>query len=308
MLAHGGLRSLPRYNSGYGSCHYARLFAGRPWSWAQKAPFDIQAMMKVRGSAIPQLSPDGRTVAFTVQRVDLESNTKPTHIYVVPLAGGAPGRSPRKASLNERPRWSPDSRQIAFVSDRSGSSQVWMMNADGSGAKQVTNLSTEAGGVLFSPDGKRLVFTSEVYPDCADEACNKKRLDAEKASKVKARVYTSLLYRHWTQWQGERRRHLFAIDVDGRRAQGSHTRDARRPAVLPGRSGRLRHLARRQGTLLRDESRSGTRRQHQLGSLRRADGRGPADEDHQQRGSGQLAAVLAERQVSRLPLAVARRL
>ena len=56
------------------------------------------------------------------------------------------------------------------------------MKADGSVPKQVTNLSTEAGGVLFSPDGKRLVFTSEIYPDCPDDACNKKRLEAEKAS------------------------------------------------------------------------------------------------------------------------------
>ena len=57
-------------------------------------------------------------------------------------------------------------------------------------------------GVLFSPDGKNLVFTSEVYPDCgADDACNRKNLDAERASKVKARIYTELLYRHWTQWQ-----------------------------------------------------------------------------------------------------------
>jgi hypothetical protein len=60
-----------------------------------------------------------------------------------------------------------------------------------------------------------LVFTSEVYPDCPDDACNKKRLDEEKASKVTARIYTSLLYRHWNRWQGQRRSHLFAIGVDG---------------------------------------------------------------------------------------------
>ena len=69
--------------------------------------------------------------------------------------------------------------------------------------------------MLFSPDGKRLVFTSEVYPECADDACNKQKLEAEKASKVKARVYTSLLYRHWTQWQGQRRTHLLVTDIAG---------------------------------------------------------------------------------------------
>lgn len=184
-------------------------------AWAQKAPFDVPAMMNLMRISDPQISPDGKKVAFTAERVDLEANLKLAHIYVVPLAGGQPTQITKEGNRNERPRWSPDSRQIAFISNRGGSSQVWLMNADGSGAKQVTSLSTEAGGVLFSPDGKRLVYTSEVYPECADDACNKQKLEAEKASKVKARVYTSLLYRHWTQWQGQRRRHLLVTDIAG---------------------------------------------------------------------------------------------
>jgi dipeptidyl aminopeptidase/acylaminoacyl peptidase len=90
------------------------------------------------------------------------------------------------------------------------------MDPDGGNAKQVTNLSTEADGHLFSPDGKNLVFTSAVYPECgADDACNKKNLDAEKAGKVKARIYTELLYRHWNAWQGKRRTHLLVTPVAG---------------------------------------------------------------------------------------------
>ncbi|HEV2447094.1 MAG TPA: S9 family peptidase, partial [Candidatus Sulfopaludibacter sp.] len=101
-------------------------------------------------------------------------------------------------------------------SDRGGSSQIWLMDPDGGNARQVTNLSTEADGVLFSPDGKNLVFTSSVYPDCgADDACNKKHIDAEKASKVKARIHTDLLYRHWTQWRGNTRSHLLVVPVTG---------------------------------------------------------------------------------------------
>ncbi len=188
------------------------LAGGAP---AQKQPFDVQALVQLARISDPQLSPDGKLVAFTVQRIDLDSNTKPTHIYVVPLQGGQPRQLTREGLLNERPRWSPDSQRIAFVSDRSGSSQIWLMNADGSGAKQVTNLSTEAEGVLYSPDSARLVFTSEVFPDCTDDACNKKKLDAEKASKVKARVYTALLYRHWNRWQTERRRHILVVDLAG---------------------------------------------------------------------------------------------
>ena len=172
---------------------------------AQKQPFDVHALMKVARISDPQISPDGKHVAFVVQRVDLEKNTKPTHIYVVGLDGGAPKQITAEGDLNERPRWSPDSKRIAFVTNRGGSSQIWLMNPDGSTPKPATSLSTEAAGVLFSPDGKNLVFTSEVYPECSDDTCNQKKLEAEKASKVKARIYTSLLYRHWSEWQGARR-------------------------------------------------------------------------------------------------------
>ena len=152
---------------------------------AQKLPFDVQAMMKLARISEPQISPDGRTIAFTVQVVDLNANKKPKQIYVVPVDGGGAARPLTNLGLaNERARWSPDSKRIAFVSDRGGSSQIWIMNADGSGATQVTRLSTEAGGVLFSPDGKNLVFTSDVFPECLDDTCNQAKLDAEKNAKI----------------------------------------------------------------------------------------------------------------------------
>jgi dipeptidyl aminopeptidase/acylaminoacyl peptidase len=180
---------------------------------AQKQPFNAQAMMQLARISDPQLSPDGRSVAFAVQTIDVASNTRPKQIYVVALDGGAPRKI---ADAAERPRWSPDSRKIAFVSDRGGSSQIWLMDADGANAKQITNLATEVGGVLYAHDGKSLVFTSEVYPECgADDACNKQKLDAEKDNKVKARIINALLYRHWTAWQGPRRSHLLVIPVAG---------------------------------------------------------------------------------------------
>ena len=173
----------------------------------------------------PQLSPDGRNVAFTVQSVDLPNNTKPAQIYVVPLEGGTPQQVTHEGTQNTRPRWSADSKRIFFVSNRKDMSQVWSMNADGSDAKQITNLATEADGVTVSPDGRLILFTSEVYPACAppdaqpgvtfDAACNGSKLDAERNSKMHARVFDSLLYRHWTQYQGARRQHIFVQAADG---------------------------------------------------------------------------------------------
>jgi dipeptidyl aminopeptidase/acylaminoacyl peptidase len=205
---------------------------GASLTFGAKAPFTFEAMMKIARIDEPQLSPDGKTVAFTVQTIDMPNNTKPAQIYVVPVdGGGAPRRLTNDGNSNTRPRWMPDSKRIVFVSDRSNGSQIWSMNADGTDPKPLTNVPTGADGVTVSPDGKLILFTSEVYPSCAppnaiagvdyDATCNKTNLEQENASKMKARVYTSLLYRHWTQYTGKRRQHLLIETLDG----GNRIRD-----------------------------------------------------------------------------------
>jgi dipeptidyl aminopeptidase/acylaminoacyl peptidase len=192
------------------------LLASCAMAFAQKRPFDVNALLELKRIGDPQISPDGKLVAFSVQAVDVGANTKPKSIWIVPMTGA---EAPKQIAEGERPRWSPDGKRIAYLASGGGSTQIWMMDPDGANAKAVTALSTEADGHIFSPDGKNFVFTSEIYPECgADDACNKKKLDEEKASKVRARIYTGLLYRHWTQWQGARRRHILTAPVAGGRA------------------------------------------------------------------------------------------
>src|SRR3982074_1565118 len=109
MLTHGGLQTAPRYN------HFMRicvLFLGFVVCLpAQKARFDAEARMKTARISEPQISPDGKNVAFTADTVDLDKNTKPKQIYVVPVAGGVPVQITRDGTTNQRPRWMPDSKQ-----------------------------------------------------------------------------------------------------------------------------------------------------------------------------------------------------
>lgn len=178
-------------------------------AWAQTQPFTIQDLLTVKRVGDAQPAPDGRSVAYQITVIDKAANRGRTQIYAVPSNGGAPKQLTNEAASSAGPRWSPDGKQIAF--NRGG--QLWIMAADGTKAKQITNLTLGASDPLWSPDGKMLAFVSQVYPDCADEACNKQRADAADANKVKAHTADRLLYRHWTSWQEGKRSHIFVVDV-----------------------------------------------------------------------------------------------
>lgn len=185
--------------------------------FAQKQPFTVDALLRLQRIADPQISPDGKSVAFSVSQPDLAANKMVTSVWSVPLTGGA---APRKlAEPAQRPRWSPDGKAIYYVAAApNGVSQIWSIKPDGSAPAQTTHLSTGATGEIPSPDGKYLVVLSDVYPDCAaDDACNLRRIEAARQVTTQARLIDSLLYRHWKTWQGSTRAHLLSISLsDGK--------------------------------------------------------------------------------------------
>lgn len=182
---------------------------------AQKKPITVEMLWSLHRISDPQVSPDGRTVLFSVMSPDLQKNARPVQIWSVPIEGGEPRQITREGSRNTRPRWSTDGRRVAFISNRGGSQQVWLMDADGGDARKLTDIPTDADGVLWSPDGKRLLFTSSVFPDCAGMDCNRQRNAAQEKNPVTAKVFTGLLYRHWNAWRDDKRSHLFVMPADG---------------------------------------------------------------------------------------------
>ncbi len=178
-------------------------------------PFTVEEMMKVRRVGDPRLSPDGRRVAFTIGDVDVDGNRVVTQVYVLSLPGGEVKQLTSGDRSATAPRWSPDGKKIAYVTD----SQIWMMDADGDNKKQITKISTGAAAPVWSADGKWIAFASEVYPDCKDEECNKNKDEAAAKSKVKARMTDRLLFRHWNEWRDQKRTHVFVVASTGGQAR-----------------------------------------------------------------------------------------
>jgi dipeptidyl aminopeptidase/acylaminoacyl peptidase len=172
---------------------------------------DLIAMHRVAEAA---LSPDGRWVAYTITTPDMDANRNATNIWMAPVAGGDAIQLTRTGK-DSSPKWSPEGKTIAFLSARGGESQVYLLPLEGGEAHPITKLSTGADIVKWSPDGKTLLFTSLVFPDCKDDACNKKREEDSEKNPVKAHVAEGLLYRHWTHWNEGKRSHLFITASDG---------------------------------------------------------------------------------------------
>ena len=190
---------------------------------SSKHAITFDDMIKMHRIAEPQISPDGKWVAYTVSTPDMDANRGVSNIWIVPAVGGA-AMQLTQSGHDSSAVWSPDGKTLAFLSSRAGESQIYLLSMEGGEAHALTKLSTGADMVKWSPDGKTIAFTSSVYPDCAsrsaaalnnDDDCNKKRDEEKGKNKVKAHVAEHLLYRHWTHWNEGKRSHLFVVPADG---------------------------------------------------------------------------------------------
>ncbi|HJY89003.1 MAG TPA: S9 family peptidase, partial [Candidatus Acidoferrum sp.] len=178
-----------------------------------KHPLAFDDLIKLHRISAPEVSPDGKWVAYGISTPDMETNRGVGNIWLVGTSGGDAIQL-TQSGKDSAPSWSPDGKTLAFLSGRDGTSQVYVISMEGGEAKKLTTLSTGADLFKWSPDGKSIAFTSGVYVDCKDDACNKKRDEEKEKSKVKAHVAEHLLYRHWDHWSEGKRSHLFIQPVE----------------------------------------------------------------------------------------------
>ncbi len=193
-----------------------------------KRPMTFEDMMAMKRLGSTAVSPDGKWLGYSVTTVDLAQNTKTSELFIQPIAGGDAKPLTAGQPGDDGIQFSADGKHILFISSRTGAPQIWLAAFDsGTGAAsnphKLTNLDLGIDNAKWSPDSKFIVFTASVYPDCpaivpndngAGAECNYDRDAALAASKVKAQIFTHLLYRHWNHFTGDKRSHLFQVSVE----------------------------------------------------------------------------------------------
>jgi len=185
---------------------------------APAAPFTPEDLVSLKRVSDPQLAPDGRRVVYVQRETDLEANKGRTSLWLLDLEHrGAPLRLTDGKANASSPRWASDSRLLYFLSERSGSTQVWRLSLVTGEARRVSDYPLGVGSLKVGPRGDLLAISMAVFPDCTDLACTRARLDAHEKSKATGRSYERVFVRHWDTWSDGTRSHLFTarLAADG---------------------------------------------------------------------------------------------
>jgi dipeptidyl aminopeptidase/acylaminoacyl peptidase len=177
---------------------------------------DMLAMQRIAG---PEVSPDGKLVAFAVRDTDVDANRGRYNVWLAATDGSSVRQLTTHPENDTDPQWTADGAWIYFTSTRSGSAQVWRIRPAGGEAEAVTRLPTDVNGFKLFPDGKHLLVAIDVWPEARSLADSVKRDDDRAKSKVKAKIFDQLMFRHWDHWEDGKYSHLFvwtAPDAGGK--------------------------------------------------------------------------------------------
>jgi dipeptidyl aminopeptidase/acylaminoacyl peptidase len=175
---------------------------------AQRRAITFDDFIGLKTVADPQLSPDGKWVAYTVTTVSLADNRGVARIWLAELGTGGSRQLTQGPGSDRSPRWSPDGQTLAFISTRQNGPQVWVLGLGGGEARRVSALPDGVGELYWAPDGKSVLVVSDIkWP--AEQEIDRRNGDYP----TDARLWSGLLWRHWVDWRAGNRQHLFRVDL-----------------------------------------------------------------------------------------------
>ena len=177
---------------------------------AQKRAIRFEDYIALKVVSDPQLSPDGKWVAYTVSSPSLQDNRNIARVWVVEVATGRARQLTGRGGpgSDRQPRWSPDGKTLAFISTRDSGAQVWVLPIAGGDARKVSRLPEGAADPLWLPDGSGLLVVSDIkWP------LNQEIDQRNGAYPTEARIWTGLMWRHWDDFRAGKRQHLFRVDL-----------------------------------------------------------------------------------------------
>ncbi|HEY1252345.1 MAG TPA: S9 family peptidase [Thermoanaerobaculia bacterium] len=176
-----------------------------------KRPLRFEEMAKLGRLGGFAVSPDGNRVAYAVGTPDVDANTTHSQIWSVAASGGGAPVRLTDGDKDSDPAFSPDGKRLAFVSDRQGGSQIWILELAGGAPVRATQFPTGVNAFTWTPDGSAFLISSDVFPECADTACLEKTAKARAEAKVHGRIADRLLFRHWDSWKDGTRSHIWKV-------------------------------------------------------------------------------------------------
>ena len=187
------------------------IFFLNPFVSAQsKRPMTPEDLYRIKKVSNPQVSPDGEWIAYTISVPSLEENRYNSDIWLIPVSGGEPKQLTNSPESDHSPRWSPDAKQIAFISDRDSIDNLYLISVSGGEAYQLTASETKLYNPIWSNDGKYIICSSRILPEEKSEVENWTK---DELPECEVRTINHLLFRQWNRWLGDERNHVFLIDV-----------------------------------------------------------------------------------------------
>ena len=180
---------------------------------AQKRAFAIEDLYRIKSVHSVSLSPDARTLCYTVGASDLKNQRTSSNLYIM----NTDGQHVKELTTNDKSSsatWSQDGKSLYYLSWTTGLAQVWRYDLNSCQSDQITDFALGVESPVVSPDGRYVAFSADVFPELgADGRKNKEWIEKKAAGPVAAYMADKLLYRHWDEYNDGRCKHLIVYDT-----------------------------------------------------------------------------------------------